>query len=146
MRAIEDEFFAILIEDHETVEPQCAPQQFDWCLRLFDNSQERVGIGDRERAGFAAAAEFLEQRLQLLREVVRTRQLMRDFALRVVRQDVTRVAFALENYALEGVLSEVDADNRIASLCHGGNPAVAESVPENRTARKKSSYAAAARL
>ena len=69
-RAIEHEIFAFLVQDREAVEAKGVAEQIDRRVRLLDDAEERFGIGNRDGAAFGAAAQFLEQKLELLREFV----------------------------------------------------------------------------
>src|SRR2546423_14280610 len=100
-RAIQDEVFAFLIQNGEPVEPKRVAEQIDRRVGLLDNAEEYGRIGNRDGAAFGAAAEFLEQKFELLREFFRRFQFLRHLARGVAGQDKAVVAFSLQKNALE---------------------------------------------
>ena len=110
-RAIEHEILAFLIEDREAVEAQGAAQQFDRRGRLLDDAKKRVRIGSGDGATFRAAAHFLEEKFDLLREIVRGGDSFRHRTRSVIGQDKTLVAFALQEHTFEDMFAEIDAND-----------------------------------
>ena len=117
--AIEHEIFAFLIEHREAIQAQRIAQEIDRRLRLLDYSQERIGVGNGNGASFRAPAEVAKKKLQLLREVFRGGQFLRDFARRETGQDVASISLAMEQHSLEDVLPEIDPNDRVTALGHG---------------------------
>jgi hypothetical protein len=116
--AIEDEVFAFLIQNCESVETKCVAEKIDRCLRLLDNAEKGTRIGHADGAGFRAAAEVLDEKFQLLGKIICGRQFLRHFARRVIRKDVTGVTLPLKQDAFEDMLAEIDANDRVAALSH----------------------------
>ena len=117
-RAIEHKIFAFLVQDHEAVEPKGIAQKVDGGIRLFDDAEERFGIGNRDGAAFGAAAEVLEQELELLREFFRGGQFLGDFPGGVAGQDKPVVALSLEQDSFEDVFPQIDPKDRISASRH----------------------------
>ena len=96
---------------------------------LLDDAEQRSRVRNRDGATFGPAAEVLEQKLELLGEFFRRLEFFGDFARGVAGQDKSVIALSLEQDSFENVLSEVDANNRIAAPRHGGVLHIAGSVP-----------------
>jgi hypothetical protein len=120
--AIEDEIFALLVQNRQAVETERIAQQVDRRIRLLDDAEERSGVRNGDRAYFGAAAEVLEQKFQLLGELFRGVEFFRDFARSIARQNKSFVTFSLEQDSLENVLSEIDSKYRVSAPRHGGIP------------------------
>ena len=69
--AIENEIFAVLVEQRHAVEPQCVAQNFRRGFRLLDNADQRLGTGDGHCADLRGSAHFFEKRVQFAAELLR---------------------------------------------------------------------------
>ncbi len=100
------------------VQSQRGSEQIERRIRLFDDSQNRRGIGDGERARFASATEFPQKLFELAGEIFRRSKFLRDRTRREAGENEARIAFAPKSYTLKDVLSQIDADNRIRAFRH----------------------------
>jgi hypothetical protein len=110
-RTIQYEIFAFLVQDRETVQSECAAEELDWRVRLFDNAKQGLRIGGRHGARSGAAAQFLEEEFYLARQIVGALKRIRHRMGSEIRQDKTVLTFALQEHAFEIVLAEIDPDD-----------------------------------
>ncbi len=80
-------------------------------MRLFDDAQERVRIGNRDGIALRAATQIFEEQFDLLRQFVGIFDFIRHRARRVIRQDNAVISFSLQEHTFENVFAEVDADD-----------------------------------
>src|SRR5438270_10305935 len=103
--AIQDKILTFLVQDSEAVESQRISKQIDWRIGLFDNTEERAGVGNRNGTTLGAAAEIFKEQFELLRQVIRGQEIFGHLARGVAGQNEALVALPLEKDSFEDVLT-----------------------------------------